>query len=33
MQKSLVADGHGPKLGGLVELPHVSGVGGQKVWC
>lgn len=28
MQKTLVADGHGPKLADLVELPHASGVEG-----
>lgn len=33
MQKTLVADGHGPKPASLVELPHASGVEGQKEWC
>lgn len=30
MQKILAADGRVPKLGGSVELPHASGVEGQK---
>lgn len=33
MQKSLEADGRGPKLAGKVEPPGAFGVEGQMAWC